>query len=67
VKFDSISISPTLPGDKAKMKILLRLLVVGFVPATRKAEVLVSSKRYFGNDFCLPFKTTVMKRQNMTR
>jgi hypothetical protein len=54
-------------GDKERMKMLLRLLIPGFVPAIRKAALLVSDKRLFGYHIGLPFKTTMTKRQNMMR
>jgi hypothetical protein len=49
------------------MKILVKLLLPGLVPATRKAKLLVSDKRFFGYHIGLPFKTIMTKRQNMMR
>ena len=67
MKFDSTSASTTVAGDKERMKMLLRLLIPGFVPAIRKAALLVSDKRLFGYHIGLPFKTTMTKSQNMMR
>jgi hypothetical protein len=67
VKFDSISVFPIAPGDKDRMKMLVKLLVPGLVPAIKKAALVVSDKWYLGDHIDLPFKTTTTKRQNMMR
>lgn len=46
---------------------LVKSLVPGLVPAIKKAALLVSDNRYFGDHIDMPFRTMMTKRQNMMR